>query len=87
MLDLGDLPIHDLEPERDDERPAALLHQAVEADLTRRDIDRVDARPGRSFRGGDPKALGSDTEPRGVLGELDVAVERQAGRIVRDQRI
>jgi hypothetical protein len=42
MLYFGDLAIHHFEPQRDDQRPAIFLHNAVEADLIGLRIDGVD---------------------------------------------
>ncbi len=85
VLDLSDLAVHHLQPQGDDQRPITLLHHAVETSLAGAYIDGIDAEARRQFGRAHPEPFRSDLESCAVLSELDVAVQRQAGRIMANQ--
>src|ERR1019366_3800578 len=83
MFDLRDLTIDDLQPERQQDRPAELLHGAEEAHLPRTGIGGVHLKPRRPLRRTHPQAV-AQLNRGGVLGVLVHRGQRQSGGIVFD---
>src|ERR1035441_2134240 len=83
MFDLRDLTIDDLQPERQQDRPAELLHGAEETHLPRTGIGGVHLKPRRPLRRTHPQAV-AQLNRGGVLGVLVHRGQRQSGGIVFD---
>ncbi len=86
VLDLGDPPVDQLQPDRDLDRSPALLHHPIEHRLAGGRIDRIDLEAGRGFRGADPQPL-ADVDLLGVLGEAHALRQWQARRVVAHQGV